>query len=229
MNRYWFKHYNDPNIVGNHNSQINVGRTKNGEPISPEVWIRTLNYIEEKLNIAGRRREVLELCCGNGEIIGNLSSQFTKTIGVDYSEILIDQLKKSFPKVETIHENIMNVEFDREQFHAIIFYFAIQHFDERDSLIIIERSLSWLKPGGKMLIGDIPNELRKWKYINKTNYQKDYMARLIEKKPKIGNWFNPGFFKALPAYINGIKVLCIEQPGYQINSFYRFDVIIEKD
>jgi ubiquinone/menaquinone biosynthesis C-methylase UbiE len=228
MDDYWHKYFSNPNIVNNHNSQLNVGRTKNGIPIPRETWEKTLRYIKKQIGVQKGLSDVLELCCGNGQIIGNLSLDCASAIGIDYSKPLLDQLKKSFPEVKTIHNDILNVHFYKEQFHSIIFYFSIQHFDERDALIILQRAVTWLKPKGKILIGDIPNELKKWEYINKPEYQKDYMIRLIDKRPMIGYWFNPHFFQAISTIIPDISVTCMEQPKYQINASYRFDVIIEK-
>lgn len=229
MDQYWYDYYNNPSLTSNCNHQVNIGRTRNGRPVSNETWQRTLTYIKDLLNIHEGYSDLLELCCGNGQIIGNLAQNCGSSLGVDYSKPLLDQLKIAFPNIQSICANILDIHFPVEKFDAIILYFSIQHFDERESLVLIDRTISWLKPKGKILIGDIPNELKKWEYLKDPEHQKDYMERLINKQPKIGNWFNPGYFLAMSSYIPGVSVRYIEQPPYQINSSYRFDVVIEKN
>jgi len=226
---FWEDYYNDDKIVGSDDFQKNVGRTKSGVTIPKKIWKKTLQDIEKLLNINKKTSEILELCCGNGQIIGNLSPKCKKAIGVDYSEKLLDQLKIKFGNsVITICSNVLDVSFKNDSFNVIIMYFAIQHFNEKEAVQIIEKSIGWLKNGGKLYIGDIPNEVKKWEYINTKEYRKDYIQRVIENRPMIGNWFQPDFFKAIGSYINNIDVKIIEQPPYHINSSNRFDVLIEK-
>lgn len=223
---YWKKHYRDDSVVGGGDPQRNVGRTRGGMPVADEVWKRTLNDIKELLSI-DKSVEVVELCCGNGEVIGNLAAECKHATGVDYSRKLLRQMESKFGSlVEPIYADVLEVEFKPESTDVIIIYFSIQHFDERETVRLVERCLKWLRKGGKLFIGDIPNDLKKWEYIDKPAYRRDYIERVVKGTPMIGNWFQPQFFEALSSYFDDITVEVIEQPSYHINSSYRFDVLI---
>jgi len=225
---FWEDYYSDDSVVSNCNTQQNVGRTKNGSPVSDKVWDKTLDYLCDITSIS-EGQTVVELCCGNGEVIGELSLLCKKAIGVDYSKKLLDQMAENYGnKVEAIYANVNDVDFPANSIDTVIIYFSIQHFTEKQTVALIERALGWLKKDGKVLIGDIPDELKKWNYISKDEYRKDYFERLMRDEPMIGEWYNPNFFKALESFFTGIVVEVLQQPDYQINTDYRFDVLLSK-
>jgi len=225
---YWKKYWSDKNNFVKSDNQKSVGRTKNGVTIKESNWARTINYILEILSIS-EEDDLLELCCGNGEVIGNLAPYCKSATGVDFSNYLLKQFSKKIENnVHIIQDDVLKIDFKKNSFDIIILYFAIQHFDEKESINLIENSLKWLKKGGKLFIGDIPDESKKWKYISKPEYKLDYIRRVVDNEPKIGSWFHKDFFLALQYYFSNINVKVIDQPSYQINSSYRYDVLIEK-
>jgi ubiquinone/menaquinone biosynthesis C-methylase UbiE len=227
-NEYWRKYYNDNIVVCTNNFQKNVGRTISGIPVSEEIWDKTINYMVDLLNI-NKTKDVLELCCGNGQVIGNLSIKCKSATGVDYSEKLLLQLNNQFNnKVKSIREDVLKIAFETESVDIILIYFSIQHFDEIEILQLVKNCVTWLKKGGKLFIGDIPNELKKWEYIDEERYRRDYIERVLKNEPMIGNWYQPGFFKAIGDYFTEISIEVLQQPDYQVNSVFRFDVLIEK-
>ena len=66
-NNYWENFWNENNILNSENPQNQVGRALNKEPISEELWIKTLSYIFNTINITSND-VVLDLCAGNGLI-----------------------------------------------------------------------------------------------------------------------------------------------------------------
>lgn len=227
--QHWKKYYEDKNIVGTNDLQKNVGRTRDGLPISNKTWERTMKDIEELLSI-NKSLDIIELCCGNGQVIGNLASKCKSAIGVDYSNELLKQMNYHFKgNVKSIHSDVFEVSFKNDSIDIVIIYFSIQHFKEKETIELVNRSLKWLRKGGKIFIGDIPSELKKWEYINETAYKRDYIMRILNNEPMIGQWYQPNFFNALSSYFTNISVKIIKQPSYHINSSYRFDVLIEKN
>lgn len=223
---YWYKYYNDQKIVGHESYQQNVGRTKNGTPITNDLWKKTLSYIYNICNI-NKHSNVLEICCGNGAIIGEFSNKCKIACGVDYSTLLLKQLVQKYPLVEVENNNVFDFNTSRK-FSVIIFYFALQHFTERECLLLLEKYFSVLEPHGVFYIGDIPNSAKKWSYINHESHKKDYIQRTMDETPLIGNWYDIDFFKSLNYYYTDFKFEIFEQPSYQINSDWRFDVIISR-
>lgn len=228
-NDFWKNYYNDSNRVKNKNPQINVGRTNKSIPIDNSTWERTILDIKKVLGLNGTQ-DVLELCCGNGTVIGELSQSCRTSIGVDFSSELIRQLNEKYKnEVTTLLSDVKEVSFYENSLDVVIIYFSIQHFSEKETLELIGKSLRWLRKGGLIFIGDVPDELKKWEYIDLPKYRKDFFTRMLNDEPMIGNWFQSNFFKAMESFYLNIKVDVINQPDYQINSSYRFDVIIKKN
>lgn len=227
--KYWKEVYAKTEIVGTNDLQKNVGRTVSGISVTKDIWGKTVSDIIELLAI-NKTMDVVELCCGNGQVIGNIADKCNKGIGVDYSDILLKQMEVNFKnRVLPIYSDVLNIAFDKETLDIVIIYFSIQHFNEKETLQLVDRSLSWLKKGGKLFIGDIPNELKKWEYMRLSSHRKDYLSRVLKGTPMIGNWFQPEFFLAMSSYFDSITIKILEQPKYQINSAYRFDVLIKKN
>ncbi len=226
---YWKKNFSNKNIISiSNNLQKNIARTKNGLPISDADWNRTLNYIQNIIELR-KQDSILEWCCGNGVLIGELAVRCKKAIGVDYSVELIEQLHNNYNNVETHIEDALDYKIYANSINKIILYFSIQHFSERDAFKLIIKSINGLKKGGKMFIGDIPDIDNLWNYLNKEEYRKDYFNRLLQNRPKIGNWFKKDFFLAMNSYFDNVKFKIIDQPDYQINSDHCFDLLIEKN
>ena len=76
--KYWHDFYHGDKVVSTNNMQTNVGRTKKGVPVSDENWAKAIEYIAELVKIS-KNDTVLELCCGNGQVIGNLASKCKKS------------------------------------------------------------------------------------------------------------------------------------------------------
>ncbi|RSK40519.1 class I SAM-dependent methyltransferase [Mangrovimonas spongiae] len=230
-NEYWKNYYNDKKVVNrNRDLQINVSRTRGGLKVGDVVWMKTVNYIIELLSI-NQDSSVLELCCGNGLIIGEIAKKCKLALGVDYSEILLNQLMENFDSenLEIINSDIKDYKISKNKFDAIIIYFSLQHFNEKESYELISKCLKSLKVNGKILLGDIPDLDKKWAYIDKPTYQVDYFKRIQEDKPMIGYWYQKDFFKAMNSCFPKTSFIILKQPDYQINSDYRFDVLIEKN
>lgn len=225
---YWQNYYNDDSIINTGDPQKNVGRTLGGEAISAENWDRALQYILSHVGPL-EDKAVLELCCGNGLVIGNLAPHCGKAVGVDYSKALLSQLEELFPgKVETILADVMELELDPKSYDVIIIHFSIQHFKQAAAVRLVEKSYNALIPGGKLFVGDIPSELLKWDYISMPEYRKDYIQRLLDNRPMIGSWYHPQFFAAIGCHMGCDQVKILKQPDYLINSSHRFDALYTK-
>ena len=227
---YWKKNFNDKNIIkASDDLQINIARTKKGKRVDNEIWNKTLLYIINTLKIDSKT-VLLELCCGNGVIIGELSKYCLDAYGVDYSQELLKQLNENYKRdnlnIEHFDVNLYKV--DQRKFDSIIIYFSIQHFNERDTFLLVEKCIKALKPNGKILIGDIPDLDKKWEYINKPAYHIDYFKRVVNSNPKIGYWFQKKFFLAMNSCFFDVNFKILKQPDFQINSDHCFDVLIEK-
>ncbi|MFZ1733705.1 MAG: class I SAM-dependent methyltransferase [Flavobacteriales bacterium] len=224
----WKDRYNEQGKHDTPNLQFNVDRTKGGVVVSEDIWDRTVCAVIKHSKIS-KDSVVMEVCCGNGMLLGPISKICKKAIGVDFSVQLLAQLNAAFPNsVETHLADALEFEWKKEELDVVLIYFAIQCFSERNALRLISRAFSWLKVGGVLFIGDVPDEEKKWGYLSKPEYRRDYLTRVETDTPMIGQWFRKEFFKALEDYIPCMQVTLIDQPSYQINSEIRYDVVIRK-
>jgi len=224
----WKDRYEEQGKHESPNLQFNVDRTKGGVVVSDDVWERTIKDVVQHCHIT-KESSVLEVCCGNGMLIGPISKVCKKAIGVDFSKKLLAQLNAEFPNsVETHLADALEFEWKGQELDVVLIYFAIQCFSERDALRLITRSYDRLRPGGVLFIGDVPDEEKKWSYLSKPEYRRDYMSRVETDTPMIGQWFRKEFFQALEDYMPSMQVKVVEQPDYQINSEIRYDVVIRK-
>lgn len=227
---YWKEYYNDDEIINKGNNlHLNISRTRNGNIISDKIWGQTIEYLKTLLNIKANT-VLLELCCGNGLILGELASVYKEGYGVDYSKTLLKQFRKKYSSenINLICTDVNEFVIEKNKYDLIIIYFSIQHFNERDAFLLIEKCIDSMSLNGKIFIGDIPDLDKKWSYINKYEYHRDYFHRLVNLSPKIGNWFQKDFFLAMNSCFKETSFQVLEQPSYQINSDYRFDVLISK-
>lgn len=225
---YWYTFWNQRKNVCTGCAQTDVGRTRKGIPVTEKVWEQTIAYIAD---ITGLKRQdtLIELCCGNGLILGSLAKQCARAIGVDFSRILLKQANELFPNVfETICDDVFEVSLPENSADVVLIYFAIQHFDQKNAVRLIEKAIKLLKPGGRLLVGDVPDASQLWQYLNKPKYRRDYIQRILDDRPMIGTWFDCEFYEAIGEYIHDVDVRIIKQPKFLINSNYRYDVLYTK-
>ena len=138
---YWRNYYNDYEIIGKGKDlHLNISRTRRGETVSDEVWNQTIAYMKDLLEI-NKQTVLLELCCGNGLVSGELAPSCKEVFGVDYSETLLGQFKKRYSSenINLICSDVNRFVIEKNKFDVILIYFSIQHFNERDSFLLIEK------------------------------------------------------------------------------------------
>jgi len=227
-NNYWENFWNENNILNSENPQNQVGRALNKEPISEELWIKTLSYIFNTINITSND-VVLDLCAGNGLITLPLSEKVKKVVAVDISTKLLSSINnKKNENITTIVEDIIKLKFEENSFSKVIFYFAIQHFTEIEVISLFKKVNSWLEIGGIYYIGDIPDIDKLFNFFNTKERESAFFNSLKNKKPIIGTWFNRRYLEKLGLYSGFSSVEIIKQPSYLINSHYRFDIKLIK-
>ncbi len=225
---YWVDFWNKNNILGNSDLQLQVGRAINKVPITQEKWNLTLQYIREKLKL-NADDTLMDICSGNGLITLAFSKYVKEIVAVDISEKLISQINKNnVSNVTTIIADIRGLNFVENKFSKIIFYFALQHFTEQETLFIFKKIKKWLKKGGKCYIGDIPDREKIWKFFNTEERENAYFNSLENNTPIIGNWFNKSVLEKLASYCGFSKFEIINQNEDMINAHYRFDILLIK-
>jgi len=224
---YWSEHWKTHSKLDEKHPQLQVARTKEGKIISNNNWQKTVQSIFKIIQIK-ENQIVLDLCCGNGLLSKELAWNCKKVVSVDYSQELLDKFVTKAGNIEKMQSNALNVQFDNNNFDVIIIYFAIQHFTEQEAIELIGKCKNWLKPGGKLLVGDIPELEKKWEFYSTKKYRVNYISSIIKDEPIIGTWFSREFYKSVGEYYNFSETNIIDQEEFMINHNIRFDVLYEK-
>jgi len=119
-----------------------------------EVMVRT---IVEGLSL-DEQQILADLGCGGGWIMARLRPFVRKAVGVDFSLPMIDSAKTVCPKETLICAKIGQLPFGENSIDRALSYFVFLNFmDDRfieQALMDIHRVM---KPGGKALIGQLPD------------------------------------------------------------------------
>jgi ubiquinone/menaquinone biosynthesis C-methylase UbiE len=220
-NDYWVNFWNTNSIVDKASAHEKVGRTIAGVPIAPEKWQAVLDDLEEQMELKPEDR-LLDIGAGSGVISIPFSKKVKQVTALDVSEKLLAEMQNK-PGITTMVADARDMEFEPGSFNKVVVYFAIQHFTEEETVKLMLRISKWLRPGGILYVGDIPDVNNKFLFFSKPEWQKAYFDSLVNASPAIGTWFHPDFFKYLGAYAGFNSVSVRQQPAEFINAHYRFD------
>ena len=174
-----------------------------GFKISLYVKIRWLlcPYLEIERQIP-EGANCLDVGCGFGLLSNllSLSSDKRYLFGIDIDKRRIETARKTIGKrknIEFIRQDLFDIK--KESFNVITFVDVLHHIRNEIKQRIIEKSVSLLSPGGKILIKDVTDRPR-WKYLY--NYLFDNSTRIlrITKGNRCEYLNSNGFQKLLKKY-----------------------------
>ena len=177
---FWTNYWLTNKIVNNENIHAKVGRTIKGVPIEENLWERTLIDLEQTIDL-NTDDLVLDIAAGSGAISLPFSKKVRSITANDISEKLLENLK-GHVNIQTLVCDARDLDFQENSFSKIIIYFAIQHFDEMESLELMKKSFRWLKPNGILYIGDIPDVSKKFVFFNNKEREQAYFNSILENK-----------------------------------------------
>ncbi len=118
---------------------------------------------------------LLEIGCGPGNLLVPLSSFCRTSTGID-NEASLSRLKHRFDSETKIHcfsGDFLEMSLPETSFDKIIIYSVLHCLSNiHEVLTFITRALSLLSPGGRMLIGDLPNTTKKSRFLRSTEGKK---------------------------------------------------------
>lgn len=208
-----------------------VGKTVGGQPISEEQMSSIVRQIQECLSL-GPEDIVLDLCCGNGLITNQIAKLCRRIAGVDYSGHLINIARTYhcpanaayyLASVTEITPDIFPAD---ERFSKIYMYEALQHLDEKDLAIMMERLRQLAIDGCPIFLGSVPDMAHIWDFYNTPERKEDYLRRKVEGREAIGTWWERKTLETI-ARDAGFNCVFIEQPQVLHSAHYRFDVLLE--
>ncbi len=225
-NDHWSKFWTGRDVDSRmRNDQVEVLRVRNGQPIAQDQWIFTVSHVAAQLAL-DPGDSLLDLCCGNGLFCDAFSSTVSRISAVDISENLVERLReRNLPNVDVFAMDINKIEFPAGSFTKILWYAGIQYLSEPQIIDMMSKIRRWLKPGGRLLIGDIPDRKKIWAYFNTSERRHAYFDNLKQGTPIIGTWLDPEWLTQLCLYAGFSEAAAKPQHHELIYADFRFDLI----
>lgn len=244
----------DGNLCGNH---------AHGEGLTDHIkrWERWISKHQDLFISVHRGRDRKQLEIGTTDVIRKLSlkkgekfldagcgsaiflSEIMKNagvsaVGVDFSTSHIKFAKEHFPYINFVIAPVEELPFRSHSFDKLLSYSVFHCLDDWKKGL--DEFLRVLKPGGKLLIGDVPSIRHKYRmyldslmnlFLSLGSFKKlrEKWNYLEEEIP--WNWMN---FDEVKAYVESKRFSCkiLPQPKHRqfesITYHYRFDFLIEK-
>lgn len=140
---------------------------------------------------------LLEIGCGPGNLLVPLSSFCANATGID-NEGAIARLRNRFAmdtNVSCILGNFLEMELPATRFDKILIYSVLHCLSNREEVLnFIERALSLLESGGRMLLGDVPNVSKKSRFGDSQTGQ-EMAKKWAEQIKDAGSSTRPEKFK----------------------------------
>jgi len=210
-----------------------------------EAEKRILVDVVHKLALSPRDR-LLEIGCGTGNLLIPLSFIVREVTGVDHPSC-VSAFSKRFhaDSITLIGMNFFDCQNDAlGSFDKILIYSVLHYLSEDELILFVDKALSLLLPGGKMLLGDLPNVSRKERFLS-SKEGKDFAAEWDKKMGQAGDKnnrtsvrqedrdtvvFNDATMLSLLGHIRkeGFHAYILPQPGSLPFGHTREDILIER-
>jgi ubiquinone/menaquinone biosynthesis C-methylase UbiE len=223
---YWKDYWAEKHRIDSPDLQVQVARTRMGEPIDRETWDKTLNYVQNLLEIKSADR-ILDACGGNGLFASSFRGFCRQVTVVDVSSELLENLRENFPNIITVHSDLIRyLQDSTDEFEKILFYAGVQYFSEFEIFQILQEFKRTLQPGGIIVIGDIPDFNKRDTFLSTDNRFQRCFDNYRDGRETIGTWLTFEWLSEMASYLGFDSCTLKVQPEYQIYSDFRFDVVI---
>ncbi len=205
-----------------------VGRTLHQQPMGATMFRSMLARVVDQLELQPDHR-VLDLCCGNGLLSTEIAAHCRSVLAVDFSHELIKQMAAQRRlNVTAIVADAVNVCFRPASFDRILVAAAVQQFTEPEVIRLFERMASWLKPGGILLVTDVLDSERIWRFYDTEQRRGLYFEQTMAGAPILGTWINRTWLRHLACHAGFEQCVPMEQPSSYWYSHYRFDFVCRR-
>ncbi len=202
--------------------QQQVGRTtREGE--QPDLGV-IAEHICQLLDLQSDDT-LLDVCCGNGDLTVLLASRVSKAWGIDISAGQITRARERYPQhhwqqspADQLPAGLL--------FDKINLYFSFQYFTTDTAASAVLSALkSSLKPGGKILLGDIPDARFWWSYYKSPRARLRWLWHKIKGTEDMGRFWHRRQLDRLASKA-GLTTYCLDEPAHLPFAWYRFDAVL---
>jgi 2-polyprenyl-3-methyl-5-hydroxy-6-metoxy-1,4-benzoquinol methylase len=164
MSRISFENYSHIATLAEANNTEVAGRLAFQEEAQRRILFDLLAKLDIKVSDS-----LLEIGCGPGNLLVPLSGFCAKLTGID-NQAALTRLKSRFVTdagIVCMPGNFLDMNLPTIHFDKVLVYSVLQYLTDPDEVFLfVERALTLLKPGGLMLLGDIPNISKKNRFLN---------------------------------------------------------------
>lgn len=206
-----------------------IKRTINGKPVSQEQIDMILQAIKNGLKFSDTDF-LLDLCCGNGVLSQCMFNDFSKYLGVDFSEYLIEVAKNNFEKLPNYEFMLCDAatylenEKQPQRFTKALCYGAFQYLsfeDAEETLKLLNQKFKNIK---RIFIGNLPDKDKAHLFYKDKNF--DHI--LADRDSSIGIWRTKDEMAEL-CKKTGWNFQFSLMPESFYASHYRFDIILKRE
>lgn len=136
-------------------------------------------------------KKILDAGFGTGILTKKLYEDGYSIYGIDASEQMVDAGQECMPEATLVTADYsmgMPLKLLREEFDLVISTYAFHHLDHYEKVSLIKDMLRQLKPGGKVIIGDLAfetkDEMKAFRKANKENWLYEDMYLVYEEAEK---------------------------------------------
>lgn len=211
-------------------AQAQVARTLHAKPLPESVLLEIIDHILQLLDLKASDR-LLDLCCGNGILTERLAVHCRETTGLDLSEGQIARAKALFPASEVQFRVGDAADLPADlvgPFDKINLYFSFQYLDRpAQGAAAIAGMAERLKPGGRILLGDVPDQALLRGFYPRWQDRLRYRINLGLGRSMMGKFWSTEEIARL-AGAHGLSVEVLEQPSHLPYAHYRRDFLLRK-
>jgi ubiquinone/menaquinone biosynthesis C-methylase UbiE len=104
--------------------------------------------------------QAIDLGCGSGQLTLTLAKEVDRVIAVDVSQRMIDLLlanarEAGISNIEGRATPIEHLDVEAGSVDVIVSNYALHHLHDADKQSAVKSSAKWLKPGGRLVVGDM--------------------------------------------------------------------------
>lgn len=104
--------------------------------------------------------DVVDLGCGSGQLSLGLAARAKSVIAVDFSAQMLSLLEEraataGLTNVKAVRSALQALELPENSVDVIVTNYALHHLQHKEKAALLAKAALWLRPGGRIVIGDM--------------------------------------------------------------------------
>jgi ubiquinone/menaquinone biosynthesis C-methylase UbiE len=121
--------------------------------------VKVVNQVVEQA-AATPEEHAVDLGCGSGQVTLALAPKVASILAIDISDkmirLLVDNAEAAgITNVQGRATPVETLEFAPSSIDVIVSNYALHHLRDADKPVLVQRAYGWLRPGGRLVIGDM--------------------------------------------------------------------------